>query len=77
MGPDDTDKRGGDRPHFSGKEKDFGFWSERFEAFCHGKKLSGVLSGQSGGRQYEAQNYTLWCELVQCLDNQTLMLIKR
>jgi hypothetical protein len=69
---------------FSGNGEDFPYWSERFEAAMHSKKLDKVLVGKNaeptndGEREKLAEDqYTLWAELVQVLDRKSLMLIRR
>jgi hypothetical protein len=69
---------------FSGHAEDFPYWSERFEAAMHSKKLDKVLVGRNvapteepGIQALVDQKYTLWTELVQVLDKKTLMLVRR
>ena len=80
-----------ERPNFSGKEEDFAYWSERFEAYAHCKKLKKVLNDEIALPEREADQgvydtakekldddrFTLWCELVQSIDKRSLLLIKR
>ena len=59
---------------FSGDEGDFPYWSEKFEAFMHTKKLRTKLLGTATSTEEEA--YNIWAELVQCLDKRSVMMLK-
>ena len=73
---------------FSGKDEDFEYFGERFEARLHLLKLRSVLLDTETLPATEAENFAteseklkekqfeVWCELVQCLDKKTLSLIK-
>ena len=73
---------------FSGKDEDFEYFAERFEARLHLLKLRSVLLDTEILPATEAENFAaeseklkekqfeVWCELVQCLDKKTLSLIK-
>lgn len=64
-------------PVFSGKEDDFTFWTDKFESYCHKIKISKWLTLNDDGDAINADtDYTLWCEIVQCLDKRTLMMIR-
>lgn len=58
---------------FSGDEDDFPFWSEKFEAFMHTKKLRPILNGTGGD---DDAKYNIWAYLVQCLDKRSVMMVK-
>ena len=73
---------------FSGKDEDFEYFAERFEARLHLLKLRSVLLDTETLPATEAENFVaeseklkekqfeVWCELVQCLDKKTVSLIK-
>jgi hypothetical protein len=80
---------------FSGKEEDFSYFAELFEARIYVLKLSKVLldkikvtaekddetNDQRVDREAEEAalaelRYSLWCELVQCLDRKSVLLVR-
>ena len=63
---------------FSGKQEDFQYFEVKFEARCHLLKLTKILNGDNTeNRKYDDINMTLWCELVQCLDRKSLLLVRQ
>ena len=73
---------------FSGKDEDFEYFAERFEARLHLLKLRRVLLDQETLAEATEANFAeeetrlqekqfdVWCELVQCLDKRTVSLVK-
>ena len=73
---------------FSGKDEDFEYFAERFEARLHLLKLRTVLLDQenlpeetdanfaSEQNKLNEKQFEVWCELVQCLDRKSLSLVK-
>ena len=73
---------------FSGKDEDFEYFAERFEARLHLLKLRTVLLDQenlpeetdanfaSEQNKLKEKQFEVWCELVQCLDRKSLSLVK-
>ena len=73
---------------FSGKDEDFEYFAERFEARLHLLKLRTVLLDQenlpeetdanfaSEQNKLKENQFEVWCELVQCLDRKSLSLVK-
>ena len=73
---------------FSGKDEDFEYFAERFEARLHLLKLRTVLLDQenlpeetdanfaSEQNKLKEKQFEIWCELVQCLDRKSLSLVK-
>ena len=76
---------------FSGRDDDFVYFQERFEARMYQLKLRDVLRGKvtieslvAGGLsaenaevKMEDLQYQLWCELIQCLDKKSVMFIRQ
>ena len=71
---------------FSGREEDYPFWSEKFEAAmaARGSEYEAVLLGTNDPPSEErhrvllaAVKKTIWVDLVQVLDRKTLMLVRR
>jgi hypothetical protein len=80
---------------FSGKEEDFTYFAEQFEARMYTLKLTKVLldkvavteethneSGQDRTARLAEESaladlrYQVWCELVQCLDRKSVLLLR-
>ena len=73
---------------FSGKNEDFEYFAERFEAWLHLLTLRTVLLDQeilpeetdanfaSEQNKLKEKQVEVWCELVQCLDRKSLSLVK-
>ena len=72
---------------FSGKDEDFQYFAERFEARLHSYKLRTVLLDQENlpeetGTYFDCEQnklkeeFEVWCELVLCLDRKSLRLVK-
>ena len=73
---------------FSGKNEDFEYFAERFEARLHLLKFRTVLLDQenlseetdanfaSEQNKLKEKQFEVWCELVQCLDRKSLSLVK-
>lgn len=59
---------------FSGEEDDFAYWKEKFEGYLHGKKLRQMLLEEVDAT--DAQKYTIWAELIQCLDKRSVMMLR-
>ena len=59
---------------FSGEEDDFGYWSEKFEAYMHVKDPRTKLTGDADAN--DAEKYSIWAELVQCIDTLSGMMLK-
>ena len=78
-----------DKLSFSGKEEDFLHFQEQFESRMYMLKLHDALldkieiNGGTADDVYQRNvsvreaRFKVWCELTQCLDRQTLMLIRR
>ena len=60
---------------FSGADDDFGYWSEKFEAYMHTKKLREKLIGDVECSN-DVEKYSIWAELVQCLDKRSVLMLK-
>jgi hypothetical protein len=71
----DRDKNPVSWLQFSGKEEDFGYWSEKFEAFMHQKKLRAKLLGIDEAAT-EDDRYNIWSWLVQCLDKRSVLMLR-
>jgi hypothetical protein len=78
-----------DKLNFSGREEDWESFAEKFEAYMHLQKLRTVFLNQkkmpiglSANNQakfkekLEDDQYTIYCELIQCLDKKSLMIAK-
>jgi hypothetical protein len=78
-----------ERLSFSGKEDDYPMFQEQFEARMYSLKLQAVLLDTvtlpaethndyaAAKTKLDDDRNHLWCELVQTLDRQTLMLVRR
>ena len=60
---------------FSGADDDFGYWSEKFEAYMHTKRLREKLVGDTDCDN-DQEKYNIWAELIQCLDKRSVMMLR-
>ena len=64
--------------HFSGDEKQWELWEERFMAYIRQKKLYDVIQPAEADAAVDAgKNAEAYAELVRCLDDRSLGLIMR
>ena len=73
---------------FSGKDEDWDVFAEQFEARMHSLKLRKALLGDFGVRPevleqgdafdegVEEAKYSVWCELIQCLDRKSILQLR-
>ena len=66
-----------DTLHFSGDEKYWELWEERFMAYMRQKKLHAVINANQNAVVDDNKNAEAYSELVQFLDNRSLGLIMR
>jgi len=65
---------------FSGREEDFPFFAEQFEARMILLKLGDVLNGSDGEESFSEEvserQQLVWCELIMCLDRKSVLMLR-